>query len=186
MRLFEIRKSWYFAQIELYIYVVGRWLAAALHRWILNSYSQTTAFPLFLVICLTLFGVIFLLSQKWYCDFFAVIFYSPLQLPQGNITRLKAVYHYEAIELAVRRIELKRQLQCNRQINKHKSNLLIPPQPKQGGNETKPLWEKHDYRRLFFPFLVIYLTSFGVIFLLSQKWYCDFVAVIFYSPLQLP
>ena len=61
------------------------------------------------------------------------------QLPLGNITRLKAVYHCEAIELAVRRIELKRQLQCNHQINKHKSNSLIPPRPKQGGSETKPL-----------------------------------------------
>ena len=64
----------------------------------------------YLVICLTPFGVIFLLSQKWYCDFVAVIFYSPFQLPQGNITRLKAVYHCEAIELAVRRIELKKAL----------------------------------------------------------------------------
>ena len=25
-------------------------------------------------------------------------------------------------------------------INKHKSNSLIPPQPKQGGSETKPSW----------------------------------------------
>ena len=39
-----------------------------------------------------------------------MIFYSPLQLPQGNITRLKAVYHCVAIELAVRRIELKKAL----------------------------------------------------------------------------
>ena len=29
MRLSAICKSWYFAQIELYIYVVGRWLTAA-------------------------------------------------------------------------------------------------------------------------------------------------------------
>ena len=61
-----------------------------------------------------------------------------INICKANITRLKAVYHCEAIELAARRIELKRQLQRNRQINKHKSNLLIPPQPKQGGSETKP------------------------------------------------
>ena len=42
--------------------------------------------------------------------------------------------------LFVRRIQLKRRLLCNLKINKHKSNSLIPSQPKQGGSETKPLF----------------------------------------------
>ena len=48
-----------------------------------------------------------------------------------------------------------------------------------------PFLHKNNQPQKRLGYLVIYLTLFGVIFLLSQKWYCDFVAVIFYSPSTL-
>ena len=52
------------------------------------------------LICLTLFGVIFLLTQKWYCAVCAVVLYSLRQLPQA-ISLGKAEYHCTAITLVV-------------------------------------------------------------------------------------
>ena len=59
---------------------------------------------------------------------------------QLNNTYAPPYYVVVCAVLFVRRIELKRRLQYNLKINKHKSNSLIPPQPKQGGSETKPSW----------------------------------------------
>ena len=84
--------------------------ATALPCWILNSHSQATTFSLFLsdiphFVRRDIFAfakVILRLSRS------DILF--AINVCKANITRLKAVYHCEAIELAVRQIELKKAL----------------------------------------------------------------------------
>ena len=64
----------------------------------------------YLVICLTLFGVIFLPVAKVILRLCRSDILFTINTRKANITRLKAVYHCVAIELAVRRIELKKAL----------------------------------------------------------------------------